>query len=140
MGSQRARAACDGGSIYEDRSAFQDVERTARYEGMRLSGKMPSARRLRRKAVRCAYDARAACETGLRVRWRVSAAAPLTGTTARRGTRRVNEAGFKTTRFSIARATRAHSVSTHSVQFDFLHATRAVGSKGKAIQVTAVDL
>jgi hypothetical protein len=54
--------------------------------------------------------------------------------------RRVNEAGFKTTRFSIARATRAHSVSTHSVQFDFLHATRAVGSKGKAIQVTAVDL
>jgi hypothetical protein len=54
MGSQRARAACDGGSIYEDRSAFQDVERTARYEGTRLSGKMPSARRLRRKAVRCA--------------------------------------------------------------------------------------
>jgi hypothetical protein len=52
MGSQRARAACDGGSIYEDRSAFQDVERTARYEGTRLSGKMPSARRLRRKAVR----------------------------------------------------------------------------------------
>lgn len=55
MGSQRARAACDGGSIYDDRSAFQDVERTARYEGTRLSGKMPSARRLRRKAVRCAY-------------------------------------------------------------------------------------
>jgi hypothetical protein len=55
MGSQRARAAWDGGSIYEDRSAFQDVERTARYEGTRLSGKMPSARRLRRKAVRCAY-------------------------------------------------------------------------------------
>jgi hypothetical protein len=72
MGSQRARAACDGGSIYDDRSAFQDVERTARYEGTRLSGKMPSARRLRRKAVRCA-----ACETGLRVRWRVSAAAPF---------------------------------------------------------------
>jgi hypothetical protein len=76
MGSQRARAAWDGGSIYDDRSAFQDVERTARYEGTRLSGKMPSARRLRRKAVRCAYArARAACETGLRVRWRVSAAA-----------------------------------------------------------------
>ena len=55
MWSQRAQAACDGGSIYDDRSAFQDVERTARYEGTRLSGKMPSARRLRRKAVRCAY-------------------------------------------------------------------------------------
>lgn len=69
MGSQRARAACDGGSIYDDRSAFQDVERTARYEGTRLSGKMPSARGLRRKAVRCEYArARAACETGLRVR------------------------------------------------------------------------
>lgn len=58
MWSQRAQAACDGGSIYDDRSAFQDVERTARYEGTRLSGKMPSARRLRRKAVRCSYARR----------------------------------------------------------------------------------
>lgn len=64
MGSQRARAAWDGGSIYDDRSAFQDVERTARYEGTRLSGKMPSARRLRRKAVRCAYAPRAKPDSG----------------------------------------------------------------------------
>jgi hypothetical protein len=136
MGSQRARAACDGGSIYDDRSAFQDVERTARYEGTRLSGKMPSARRLRRKAVRCEYArARAACETGLRVRCgelvprRPRRPEPDYAGPARR---RVNEAGFKTTRLKY-RSCNTCTLSVHTlraVRFPARHTRSRVQGQG----------